>query len=176
MTEKIVELSEEEVIAEVDTAVGQLLNPLKMKCHLVNQLKTQITDLEMFIEFLQSETTEANGGGLDAAADCGYAFTYDMTLFYDREGTTGRQLGISWECTFMSGRDIISVRTPDPSPYNVSHPLESRDSVCLLSEQQGYAKRCLLFPKRLDISEQVTYFTGTKYLKYVILSENGFDI
>ena len=70
VTEKIVELSEEEVIAEVDTAVGQLLNPLKMKCHLVNQLKTQITDLEMFIEFLQSEATEANGGGLDAA-DCG---------------------------------------------------------------------------------------------------------
>ena len=73
------ELSEEEVIAEVDTAVGQLLNPLKMKCHLVNQLKTQITDLEMFIEFLQSEATEANGGGLDAA-DCGYAF---MMLVYD---------------------------------------------------------------------------------------------
>lgn len=72
VTEKIVELSEEEVIAEVDTAVGQLLNPLKMKCHLVNQLKTQITDLEMFIEFLQSEATEANGGGLDAA-DCGCA-------------------------------------------------------------------------------------------------------
>ena len=38
VTEKIIELSEEEVIAEVDTAVGQLLNPLKMKCHLVNQL------------------------------------------------------------------------------------------------------------------------------------------
>ena len=70
VTEKIVELSEAEVIAEVDTAVGQLLNPLKMKCHLVNQLKTQITDLEMFIEFLQSEATEANGGGL-GAADCG---------------------------------------------------------------------------------------------------------
>ena len=69
VTEKIVELSEEEVIAEVDTAVGQLLNPLKMKCHLVNQLKTQITDLEMFIEFLQSEATAADSG-LNPA-DCG---------------------------------------------------------------------------------------------------------
>ena len=71
MTEKIVELSEEEVIAEVDTAVGQLLNPLKMKCHLVGQLKTQITDLEMFIEFLQSEATADDSSGLNA--DCGYA-------------------------------------------------------------------------------------------------------
>ena len=31
----------------------QLVNPLKMKEQLVNQLKTQITDLERFIEFLQ---------------------------------------------------------------------------------------------------------------------------
>ena len=65
VTEKIIEMSEEEVIEEVDTAVGQLLNPLKMKCHLVNQLKTQITDLEMFIEFLQSEAAPAEGD------DCG---------------------------------------------------------------------------------------------------------
>ena len=64
------ELSEAEVIAEVDTAVGQLLNPLKMKCHLVSQLKTQITDLEMFIEFLQSEATADDSSGLNA--DCGY--------------------------------------------------------------------------------------------------------
>ena len=78
VTEKIIELSEEEVIAEVDTAVGQLLNPLKMKCHLVNQLKTQITDLEMFIEFLQSEATAADGG-LNPA-DCGY----DLMTVFDR--------------------------------------------------------------------------------------------
>ena len=41
------------VRASVDTAVGQLVNPLKMKGQLVNQLQTQITDLEMFIQFLQ---------------------------------------------------------------------------------------------------------------------------
>ena len=39
--------------ASVDSAVGQLVNPLKMKGQLVNQLQTQITDLEMFIQFLQ---------------------------------------------------------------------------------------------------------------------------
>ena len=55
--DNIVKLSEDELKAEVDSAVGQIVNPLKMKNHLVGQLKTQITDLEMFIEFLQSETT-----------------------------------------------------------------------------------------------------------------------
>ena len=56
-TDNIAKLSEEELKAEVDSAVGQIVNPLKMKSHLVNQLKTQITDLEMFIEFLQSESS-----------------------------------------------------------------------------------------------------------------------
>ena len=42
-----------QVRASVDSAVGQLVNPLKMKGQLVNQLQTQITDLEMFIQFLQ---------------------------------------------------------------------------------------------------------------------------
>jgi hypothetical protein len=57
----IVRLSEEEVKAEVDSAiVGQIVNPLRMKTHLVGQLKTQITDLEMFIAFLQSETFDGS--------------------------------------------------------------------------------------------------------------------
>jgi chaperonin cofactor prefoldin len=68
-TDNIVELSEEEVKAEVDTAVGQLIHPLKMKCHLVGQLKTQITDLEMFIEFLQSESAVAATAAMNT--DCG---------------------------------------------------------------------------------------------------------
>nr|CAG4648577.1 EOG090X03YR [Polyphemus pediculus] len=43
----------EELRQQVDQAIGQLVNPLKMKEQLVTQLKTQITDLERFIEFLQ---------------------------------------------------------------------------------------------------------------------------
>nr|CAG4637708.1 EOG090X03YR [Chydorus sphaericus] len=43
----------EELRQQVDQAIGQLVNPLKMKEQLVSQLKTQITDLERFIEFLQ---------------------------------------------------------------------------------------------------------------------------
>nr|CAG4650872.1 EOG090X03YR [Simocephalus serrulatus] len=43
----------EELRQQVDQAIGQLVNPLKMKEQLVTQLKTQVTDLERFIEFLQ---------------------------------------------------------------------------------------------------------------------------
>jgi len=53
----IAALSEDQVRASVDSAVGQLVNPLKMKGQLVNQLQTQITDLEMFIQFLQEESS-----------------------------------------------------------------------------------------------------------------------
>ena len=43
---------------QVDEAiVGHIVEPLRMKSRLVTQLKTQITDLEMFVQFLQSETT-----------------------------------------------------------------------------------------------------------------------
>merc|ERR1719210_2845509 len=66
--DNIDKLSEEELKAQVDSAVGQIVNPLKMKSQLVDQLQTQITDLEMFIEFLQGEAStmvpgECNGCG-----------------------------------------------------------------------------------------------------------------
>ena len=51
--EDIAALSEDQLRATVDSAVGQIVNPLKMKSQLVSQLQTQITDLEMFIQFLQ---------------------------------------------------------------------------------------------------------------------------
>ena len=51
--DELANLSLEELRNQVDLAIGQLINPLKMKEQLVTQLKTQITDLERFIEFLQ---------------------------------------------------------------------------------------------------------------------------
>lgn len=48
-------LSAEELRQVVDHAVGQIVNPAKVKEKLVDQLKTQIVDLERFIEFLQGE-------------------------------------------------------------------------------------------------------------------------
>ena len=37
----------------MDHAIGRIVNPVKVKEKMVEQLKTQITDLERFIEFLQ---------------------------------------------------------------------------------------------------------------------------
>ncbi|KAF8782351.1 RUN domain-containing protein 1 [Argiope bruennichi] len=50
-------LSPDELRSHVDAAIKELVNPAKMKEQLVSQLKTQITDLERFIEFLQGEAT-----------------------------------------------------------------------------------------------------------------------
>ncbi|CAM1306729.1 RUNDC1 (predicted) [Pycnogonum litorale] len=48
-------LTSDDLRKQVDVAIGQLINPVKMKAQLVGQLKTQIVDLERFIEFLQGE-------------------------------------------------------------------------------------------------------------------------
>ena len=47
--------SPEELRLTVDKAIGQIVNPAKVKEKLVDQLKTQIVDLERFIDFLQGE-------------------------------------------------------------------------------------------------------------------------
>ncbi|KAF4526334.1 hypothetical protein B566_EDAN012261 [Ephemera danica] len=50
-------LTVDDLKGQVDHAISQLVNPLKMKEQLVSQLKTQIIDLERFIQFLQGEGT-----------------------------------------------------------------------------------------------------------------------
>ncbi|XP_043466603.1 RUN domain-containing protein 1-like [Leptopilina heterotoma] len=42
---------------QVDCAISQIVSPLKMKEQLVGQLKTQIADLERFINYLQGEVS-----------------------------------------------------------------------------------------------------------------------
>lgn len=42
---------------QVDYAISQIVSPLKMKEQLVSQLKTQIVDLERFINYLQGEVS-----------------------------------------------------------------------------------------------------------------------
>ncbi|XP_034489982.1 RUN domain-containing protein 1 [Drosophila innubila] len=55
-------LSTEQLRHQVDNAIGEFVGPLKMKEQLVAQLKTQITDLERFIAFLQCDTAGGAGG------------------------------------------------------------------------------------------------------------------
>lgn len=51
-------LSTDIIKNHVDSALEEIVNPLKMKEQLVTQLKTQINDLERFICFLQNGTNE----------------------------------------------------------------------------------------------------------------------
>ncbi|XP_004390324.1 RUN domain-containing protein 1 isoform X1 [Trichechus manatus latirostris] len=55
LNEDISSLSTEELRQRVDAAVAQIVNPARVKEQLVEQLKTQIRDLEMFISFIQDE-------------------------------------------------------------------------------------------------------------------------
>lgn len=52
------QVSADELRYQVNKAVGNIVSPIKMKEHLVNQLKTQVADLERFIEFLQGDAME----------------------------------------------------------------------------------------------------------------------
>jgi len=54
--QKYYELTPADVKQQVDVALGQLVTPLRMKEHLVAQLKTQVADLERFINYLQADT------------------------------------------------------------------------------------------------------------------------
>ncbi|VDP21699.1 unnamed protein product, partial [Soboliphyme baturini] len=51
-------LSKEELKKEVDLALRKLINPIKIKDVLVQQLQTQINDLERFIGFIQAENSD----------------------------------------------------------------------------------------------------------------------
>ena len=53
LNEDIGNLSPEELRHRVDAAIAQIVNPARVKEQLVDQLKTQIRDLEMFINFIQ---------------------------------------------------------------------------------------------------------------------------
>lgn len=55
LNEDIGNLSPEELRQRVDAAIAQIVNPARVKEQLVEQLKTQIRDLEMFINFIQGQ-------------------------------------------------------------------------------------------------------------------------
>ncbi|CAH6776188.1 RUN domain-containing protein 1 [Phodopus roborovskii] len=66
LNEDISSLSTEELRQRVDAAVAQIVNPARVKEQLVEQLKTQIRDLEMFISFIQDEV----GSPLQTSGHC----------------------------------------------------------------------------------------------------------
>ncbi|XP_022902310.2 RUN domain-containing protein 1 [Onthophagus taurus] len=54
--QKLHQLTTADVKQQIDIALSNLINPLKVKEHLVSQLKTQVDDLERFINYLQADT------------------------------------------------------------------------------------------------------------------------
>ncbi|XP_027726137.1 RUN domain-containing protein 1 [Vombatus ursinus] len=66
LNEDLSSLSPEELRQRVDVAVAQIVNPARVKEQLVEQLKTQIRDLEMFINFIQDEV----GSPLQTGGEC----------------------------------------------------------------------------------------------------------
>ncbi|NXG07043.1 RUND1 protein, partial [Sakesphorus luctuosus] len=69
LSEDIATLSPEELRQRVDAAIAQIVNPARVKEQLVEQLKTQIRDLEMFINFIQDEVGSP-GKAEDGHCDC----------------------------------------------------------------------------------------------------------
>ncbi|XP_064177726.1 RUN domain-containing protein 1 [Anguilla rostrata] len=70
LNEDIGKLTPEELRQRVDAAIAQIVNPARVKEQLVEQLKTQIRDLEMFINFIQDEVGNPllpNGGASQQA-------------------------------------------------------------------------------------------------------------
>ncbi|KAM9215051.1 RUN domain-containing protein 1 [Leptosomus discolor] len=69
LSEDIATLSPEELRQRVDAAIAQIVNPARVKEQLVEQLKTQIRDLEMFINFIQDEVG-SSGKAEDGHCEC----------------------------------------------------------------------------------------------------------
>lgn len=72
LNEDLSSLSTEELRQRVDVAVAQIVNPARVKEQLVEQLKTQIRDLEMFISFIQGQRR----GGKRRVAGCHHNYMY----------------------------------------------------------------------------------------------------
>lgn len=70
-------LSTDQLKQIVDHAVGQIVNPGKVKEKLIEQLSTQITDLERFISFLQGEATSPGPLGKERCTCTVHKFSSD---------------------------------------------------------------------------------------------------
>ncbi|XP_015273130.1 PREDICTED: RUN domain-containing protein 1 [Gekko japonicus] len=98
LSEDIASLSPEELRQQVDVAVAQIVNPARVKEQLVEQLKTQIRDLEMFINFIQEEG-----------------------------GSPGKPAGGPCECSAgKAGSDPCKPNTQEPRRNNKVNPEDAR--------------------------------------------------
>ncbi|XP_037926006.1 RUN domain-containing protein 1 [Hermetia illucens] len=137
------QLSSEDIKSQVDTAIGEFVGPLKMKEQLVAQLKTQITDLERFIAFLQHSDTQAVVGdgnpssGLGSIKETNAYNTYSAKKKHIRVvkvDTESSQPGLSKPSSNSSRSSVKTI--PDNSNETASftsktHTLLSKASTLL---------------------------------------------
>nr|CAH7742400.1 unnamed protein product [Callosobruchus chinensis] len=78
------EMSQADVCKQINVALDQLVSPLRVKEHLVAQLKTQVDDLERFITYLQADTKHTKHA--KCTCDCAYS---SLKRPYKSETTIG---------------------------------------------------------------------------------------
>lgn len=74
-------MSSADVSKQINLALDQLVSPLRVKELLIEQLKTQIADLERFIDYLQADTKHNT-------CSCGCAY-HSIKEPFKRESTLG---------------------------------------------------------------------------------------
>ncbi|KAJ8983332.1 hypothetical protein NQ317_010871 [Molorchus minor] len=75
------QMTQADVSKQINVALDQLVSPLRVKEHLVAQLKTQVADLERFISYLQADTKHAK-------CSCGCSY-HALKQPYKSETTLG---------------------------------------------------------------------------------------
>lgn len=95
------QLSPDDLKKQVDSALGEFVSPLKMKEQLVTQLKTQITDLERFIKFLQLDAGAKKRKSSTLKCECKHAHAQEPSSSVDATAGTssaatfnGKALGL----------------------------------------------------------------------------------
>ncbi|CAI9733691.1 Hypothetical predicted protein [Octopus vulgaris] len=92
-------LSSDQLKEIVDNAIGQIVNPAKVKGKLVDQLKTQITDLERFIQFLQGEATSPGPLGKERCTCSVHSKTFSSVDMKDSAQSSNHKRGLSDNAT-----------------------------------------------------------------------------
>ncbi|CAF1489047.1 unnamed protein product, partial [Didymodactylos carnosus] len=101
-------LSAEELRKLVDQAIHQLTNPVKLKENLILQMRTQINDLESFVEFLKADS--ANAGASNNA---------------DATQNSNNQSAISGNASLPRTRTMLNSKASTKSNVNQTAPKSS---------------------------------------------------
>ncbi|XP_053309904.1 RUN domain-containing protein 1 [Spea bombifrons] len=121
-------LSPDELRQRVDSAIAQIVNPARVKEQLVEQLKTQIRDLEMFIRFIQDEfgsPVESSSSGAGGYHSC--ASTNPQAKVSPEQAKQMREAGIHLLQRILTVLQMFAVSQFGCSTGHVPHDLWKQD-------------------------------------------------